>query len=972
MQHGKAILGVKYLLITTLLIVLFSSFADPAPVSAFDCDNPIRIMPLGDSITQGKSSGVDIESQQIGYRKTLYDMLAADGYDNINFVGSLTHGQDYPGFDPNHEGHPGRTDGYIASNVYGYLDAVYEVDGPVDIVLLHIGTNEVNTSSGDVMNILNEIDDWEVDNNSPIIVILARIINRSSFDQTTADFNTNVAAAAQLRINNGDDIIIVDMENGAGINYALTTSGGDMWDNLHPFATGYDKMAQIWFNALKTRLPSCAPDVEITSSAVTTAMVGEPYTYDVEALGLPAPTYSLLTAPAGMTIDSNSGVISWTPTTAGDFPVEVEASNGVTSDTESYTLRVNAPAQITSTAITTGTLDASYTYDVEASGYPAPTYSLTQSPGGMTIDSTTGVISWTPAAVGNFPVIVRAENSHSFDTQSFSINVTDTDSTPPVITLVGTSPVTVEVGTTYTDAGATAADDVDGNLTASIIATSNVDTTALGSYTVTYNVSDSTGNAAAPVTRTVNVVDTTPPVITRIGSATVSVEIGGTYTDAGASASDNYDGNLSGAIVTTGAVNTSQFGAYTITYNVSDSSGNAAIPVTRTVNVVDTTPPVITLVGSPIVIVEVGEPYTDSGATAADNYDGDLTAAVEATGSVNTNLAGTYEITYTVNDSSNNAAQPVTRTVHVFEEMHASPLPTVDGVYVDLIWTPVDGAERYRVVLVDEQMNILFDTWLEAVEICSEGTCNFAPSSDLLPYGLINGAHNWYVQAWGNGNYSSWRNGNFIVDAAPPQPQVLTVSPNQGRPTLTWADDMNALYFHIYIGEQDGSIVYLEWHKKTAELCNGTTCTLKPDINPLAGDYLVFIQPWGPGGFVPNDLYGWIGPANFTLSSTPPQAVTGLTVTGDGSGHFTFIWSGSPGATWYQIWAGTIDPLETFHLGWYLAEDIGCENAETCTITPDEIVPPGNYKWYVQAWGPGGLSTGGVAEGWAEGPEFSR
>jgi hypothetical protein len=65
--------------------------------------------------------------------------------------------------------------------------------------------------------------------------------------------------------------------------------------------------------------------------------------------------------------------------------------------------------------------------------------------------------------------------------------------------------VTVTVGDPYTDAGATAADTLDGDLTAKIVTTNPVDTAVIGNYTVAYNVKDSSGNAAAPVTRTVRV-----------------------------------------------------------------------------------------------------------------------------------------------------------------------------------------------------------------------------------------------------------------------------------------------------------------------------------------------------------------------------------------------------------------------------------------------------------------------------------
>ncbi|HVY67959.1 MAG TPA: LamG-like jellyroll fold domain-containing protein [Patescibacteria group bacterium] len=79
------------------------------------------------------------------------------------------------------------------------------------------------------------------------------------------------------------------------------------------------------------------------------------------------------------------------------------------------------------------------------------------------------------------------------------------DQTPPVITLLGGSAVSVQTGSGYIDAGATASDDVDGNLTSSIVVSNPVNTSIAGTYTISYNVSDSSGNAAATVTRTVTV-----------------------------------------------------------------------------------------------------------------------------------------------------------------------------------------------------------------------------------------------------------------------------------------------------------------------------------------------------------------------------------------------------------------------------------------------------------------------------------
>lgn len=82
---------------------------------------------------------------------------------------------------------------------------------------------------------------------------------------------------------------------------------------------------------------------------------------------------------------------------------------------------------------------------------------------------------------------------------------TSTDSTPPLITLIGSDHVYVDKGTTYTDAGATAYDEADGDITAQIILYNPVDPNTIGTYYVTYNVRDKAGNTAVEVKRKVDV-----------------------------------------------------------------------------------------------------------------------------------------------------------------------------------------------------------------------------------------------------------------------------------------------------------------------------------------------------------------------------------------------------------------------------------------------------------------------------------
>jgi len=163
-------------------------------------------------------------------------------------------------------------------------------------------------------------------------------------------------------------------------------------------------------------------------------------------------------------------------------------------------------------------------------------------------------------------------------------------------------------------------------------------------HKIFYGLEDSAGNEAVTITRTVFVVDTTSPVITLVGDAIVTTEVGSDYEDPGVAVNDSVDGDLTSQIKVTMKVRLNKLGEYQLKYNVKDASGNAAKELVRNVIVVDSVSPIITLKGEPEIVIEAGYVYSERGATATDAGDGDLSEAIKITGEVDSYNLGSYEI----------------------------------------------------------------------------------------------------------------------------------------------------------------------------------------------------------------------------------------------------------------------------------------------------------------------------------------
>lgn len=233
------------------------------------------------------------------------------------------------------------------------------------------------------------------------------------------------------------------------------------------------------------------------------------------------------------------------------------------------------------------------------------------------------------------------------------------------------------------------------------------------------------------------VADTSAPVITLNGLATITHEQGTEFTDPGASASDNVDSNLS--IRVDGEVNSAVAGDYSLTYSTSDSAGNTASE-TRTVTVADSLDPVINVAGDLAVSINEGDAWSDAGATALDGADGEV--AVTVTGVVDNGTAGSYSLTYTATDAAGNSASE-TRTVTVLAVASSS-------IVGDWKLSPVAGAMGVG----PNQGNTSW--WVSTAEDIDGRACQF---DDIYRFGEdgsfvnLTGGSTW-VEQWQGGSDS--------------------------------------------------------------------------------------------------------------------------------------------------------------------------------------------------------------------------
>ncbi len=288
-----------------------------------------RILPLGNSITVGWNGFTPPMNEAVSYRGVLFDQLTAAGY-SFDFVGHTTAGSVYLS-DPEHGAISGTRGQYVVrllQDGFDQLNSIQITPGgqpyldvyPADMIILHIGTNDISAaetpSAVDVEDILDEIDAWELSSGNHVTVMVARIIDRTDnalWSTNTHAYNDSVAEMIAAR---GDaSVFMVDLESGAGIDYATEMDP----DGIHPLQSAYDKMGDTWFTAVDdylSLLPAIPGNFSLgseTSSSIQLTwddLSGNESGFEIERslTGLGGDFTLIHTSGAGTTSYTNTGL----------------------------------------------------------------------------------------------------------------------------------------------------------------------------------------------------------------------------------------------------------------------------------------------------------------------------------------------------------------------------------------------------------------------------------------------------------------------------------------------------------------------------------------------------------------------------------------------------------------------------------------------------------------------------------------
>ncbi|HCU47387.1 TPA: hypothetical protein DIC47_03140, partial [Candidatus Nomurabacteria bacterium] len=560
------------------------------------------------------------------------------------------------------------------------------------------------------------VDDSLEENNETIIITLSNPINSIlgsntiytytitddddaptiAFDTTTSsglESVTSIDIPITLSAVSGSDTTVDYTVSGGtatsgGTDYTLATSG------TVTISTG-QTTANISVTVVDDSLVESNETIIITLSNPSNSTLGtnitHTYTITNNENDTTPPVITILgDNPMSVIKDNVYSELGATALDEVDGATEVTTSGVVvTSVVDSYVVTYSSTDLVGNTSIETRTVNVvlSDTYNITASAGANGTIS----PLGITaVPSTTNQIyTITPDEGYGVDTLtidgvqIASALSYTFSnviaTHSIAVTFTDNpDTTVPVITILGDNPISVVKGETYVDPGATATDNIDGDITSSITTTGSINTSAISSYSITYRVVDVAKNSAT-ATRTVNIVyaDTY--------NVTASAGANGTISPLGVTAVPSTTNQIY-TITPDEGYQISSLIVDDVSLIVAETYTFTNVVDAHTINVafssLESNPPIITLSGDNPMTVDKGDVFVDPGATAVSSISGD-SLDVTVIGTISTASASTGNtITYLATDVDGSTATE-TRTVNVID---SSP-PIITEISVPVITT---------------------------------------------------------------------------------------------------------------------------------------------------------------------------------------------------------------------------------------------------------------------------------------------
>src|SRR5437870_766834 len=247
------------------------------------------------------------------------------------------------------------------------------------------------------------------------------------------------------------------------------------------------------------------PKPVITSPTTATGQVGVAFSYQITASNGPIISYNATGLPAGLSVNTSTGLISGTPTTAGTYSVTISATNSSGTGSATLTLTIKPPPPVITSATTaSGTVGTAFSYQITATNNPT-SYNATGLPAGLTVKTSTGLISGNPTTAGIYGVTISATNVGGTGTATLIITIGP-------FTAAGTVnvPFSYQIPATGTPASYDATGLPGGltvNTTTGVISGT---TTAVGAFSVTISAIYGTGSSAITGSETLALTITFP------------------------------------------------------------------------------------------------------------------------------------------------------------------------------------------------------------------------------------------------------------------------------------------------------------------------------------------------------------------------------------------------------------------------------------------------------------------------------